>query len=141
MVVKSLSCVKLLFSIFVTTQYYIIVRMLSSPVRACLVSHRLLPSGTDLLPFLPRYTHINMLDFLIRLAPMRLPTPLFAREAQSLVPDGLEHPKYKSRRSHNGIYIICWKHALDHLAERGMVSIHGPKYVSTQNLMSFNRLL
>ncbi|KAF7985225.1 hypothetical protein HWV62_7866 [Athelia sp. TMB] len=77
-------------------------RMLSSPCRTCIVSNRTLPS-----------------DFLVRLAPMRMPTPRTAREAQSLLPDGVEHPKFKSRRSYTGLHIICCHTAIDQLAERG----------------------
>jgi hypothetical protein len=70
-------------------------------------------------------------DFLVRLAPMRIPSPRMARQAQSLVPDGLEHPKYKSRRSYNGAYIICWKYALEQLAERGTIPICTSECIST----------
>lgn len=50
---------------------------------------------------------------------MRLPATRMSRGAQSLVPDGLEHPKYKARRSVVGYYITCWKDAVEQLAERG----------------------
>lgn len=84
--------------------------------------HRYLPSGGYFVALSPPFpSSIKLLDFLIRLAPMRLPTPTIARQAQSLVPDGLEHPKYNSRRFHIGYYIICWKHALHHLAARGAI--------------------
>lgn len=69
----------------------------------------------------PAKTLNGLTDFLIRLSPMRIPTPRLSREAQSLVPDGLEHPKYKSRRAYTGNYIICWKDAIEHLAERGRI--------------------
>ncbi|KZP24688.1 hypothetical protein FIBSPDRAFT_822040 [Athelia psychrophila] len=77
-------------------------RMLSSPLRTCIVTSRTLPS-----------------DFLVRLAPMRLPTPRTGREAQSLLPDGIEHPKFKSRRAYVGVNIMCCHSAIDVLAERG----------------------
>jgi hypothetical protein len=53
---------------------------------------------------------------------MRLPTPRLSREVQSLLPDGLEHPKFKSRRSYIGNYVICWKDAIQLVADRGMSS-------------------
>ena len=79
-----------------------IVRMISSPIRECMVTQRHLPK-----------------DFLIRLSPMYLPTLRFTREVQYLVPDGLEHPRYNSRRGYTGSYILCWRQALTHLEERG----------------------
>jgi hypothetical protein len=62
----------------------------------------------------------SLLDFLIRLAPFRIPSPRSVHEAHSLLPDGLEHPKFKHRKSGSAIYIICWKSAIQHLTERGV---------------------
>ncbi|OAX43840.1 hypothetical protein K503DRAFT_680057 [Rhizopogon vinicolor AM-OR11-026] len=67
-------------------------RMLASPLRECQVTRKKLPS-----------------DFLIRLAPTRLPSSQGVREQQTLVPDGVEHPKFKPRRSTPACYITCWK--------------------------------
>lgn len=52
---------------------------------------------------------------------MRLSTLRFTqtRQVQYLVPDGLEHPRYNSRRGYTGSYILCWRQALIHLEERG----------------------
>ncbi|EGO01806.1 hypothetical protein SERLA73DRAFT_103839 [Serpula lacrymans var. lacrymans S7.3] len=74
-------------------------RMLSTPLRQCIVTRRFLPS-----------------DFLIRLTPMRV--DLEATRATSLLPDGLEHPQYKARKGHTGVYMICWKAAVQQLQER-----------------------
>jgi hypothetical protein len=97
------------------------VRMLSSPVRMCFVTSRYLPNGkSDALSFAVIYLTPSFQDFLIRLAPKRVASPLLARSTQYLLPDGLEHQKIKGRRSGRAVYIICWKRALQQLAEQGV---------------------
>ena len=98
-----------------------IVRMISSPIRECIVTQRHLPR-----------------DFLIRLSPMRLPTLRFTREVQYIVPDGLEHPRYNSRRGYTGSYILCWRQALTRLEERGK---HNPLAVCFPDSELPSRLL
>ncbi|KAJ3848838.1 hypothetical protein EV368DRAFT_76020 [Lentinula lateritia] len=76
-------------------------RMLSTPLRRCLQTQQLLPSA-----------------FLIRLGvfqapssqPLRLFSPSSPPEAL-LLPDGLEHSKFKGRRSGKAGYVLCWKDA------------------------------
>ncbi|KAG1892605.1 hypothetical protein F4604DRAFT_1875912 [Suillus subluteus] len=63
-------------------------RMLASPLRECQITRKKLPC-----------------DFLIRLAPI-------------LVPDGVEHPKFKPRRSTPACYIVCWKDAVPYANSR-----------------------
>ncbi|KAG6336345.1 hypothetical protein ID866_2740 [Astraeus odoratus] len=67
-------------------------RMLSSPLRRCAVSHKCMPN-----------------DFLIRLTPLQLPVPRGAKSIQVWMPDGLEHPKFKRRKGQSALYITCWK--------------------------------
>jgi hypothetical protein len=74
-------------------------------------------------------------DFLVRLAPMRLPS---SGGGESLVPDGVEHPKYKSRRSYIGTHIICWKDASQQLADRGTTPMYS-ECISVQYLMLSDR--
>ncbi|KAG1780133.1 hypothetical protein EV702DRAFT_761806 [Suillus placidus] len=76
-------------------------RMLASPLRECQITRKKLPC-----------------DFLIRLAPVRLPTSQGVREQQILVPDGVEHPKFKPRRSTPACYIVCWKDAVPYASSR-----------------------
>ncbi|KAH7924039.1 hypothetical protein BV22DRAFT_540765 [Leucogyrophana mollusca] len=76
-------------------------RMLSSPLRQCVLTRRYLPA-----------------DFLIRLAPLQLPTSRSARPAQSLLPDGLEHPQFARRKAHTAAYVTCWKDAFQDFKER-----------------------
>lgn len=76
-------------------------RMLASPLRECQITRKKLPC-----------------DFLIRLAPVRLPTPQGVREQQILVPNGVEHPKFKPRRSTSACYIVCWKDAVSYATSR-----------------------
>ncbi|KAH9173456.1 hypothetical protein EDB89DRAFT_1850202 [Lactarius sanguifluus] len=67
-------------------------RMLSTPIRKCLMSSRYLPS-----------------DFMVRLSVKRLPSPRTGSKRPSyvLVPDGLQHPKFKGLDSRKGHYIVC----------------------------------
>ncbi|KAH9049015.1 hypothetical protein EDB84DRAFT_1261558 [Lactarius hengduanensis] len=67
-------------------------RMLSTPIRRCSMSSRYLPS-----------------DFMVRLSVKRLPSPRTGSKQSSyvLVPDGLQHPKFKGLDSRKGHYIVC----------------------------------
>ncbi|KAG1755833.1 hypothetical protein EDB19DRAFT_1663195 [Suillus lakei] len=76
-------------------------RMLASPLRECQITRKKLPC-----------------DFLIRLAPVRLPASHGVREQQTLVPDGVEHPKSNPRRSAPACYIVCWKDAVPYATSR-----------------------
>lgn len=77
-------------------------RMLSTPLRRCFATKRYLPRA-----------------FLVRLAPVRLPGPLAGKATQILVPDGVEHPRFKPRKVGQGHYVLCWKAIIETLAERG----------------------
>ncbi|KAF5388414.1 hypothetical protein D9615_000254 [Tricholomella constricta] len=84
-------------------------RMLASPIRQCIATERYMPS-----------------DFLVRLAPMRLPSSLprlnWARTGsvtQTLIPDGLQHPKFTARKSGKASYILCNRAAVSVLADPG----------------------
>ncbi|KAF9557239.1 hypothetical protein CPC08DRAFT_56823 [Agrocybe pediades] len=80
-------------------------RMLSSPIRNCLVTKRLVPS-----------------DLLIRLVGMRPTTsrvPEGRKVPAKLVPDGLLHPKYANRRVSGGCYVLCWRGAVRRLEKSG----------------------
>ncbi|KDQ64724.1 hypothetical protein JAAARDRAFT_167310 [Jaapia argillacea MUCL 33604] len=71
-------------------------RMLSSPLRQCVYTSRLQPA-----------------DLLIRLGPIKMPQSRHSRSAKSirttLVPDGLEHPKFRARRYGIARYVVCNK--------------------------------
>ncbi|KAI0921358.1 hypothetical protein AcW2_006352 [Taiwanofungus camphoratus] len=77
-------------------------RMLSSPLRQCLLTKRMLPA-----------------EFLIRLSPMRVFTARLGKSAQALLADGIEHPSFKPRRAGHGLYLVCRRTALETFAERG----------------------
>ncbi|KAI0347361.1 hypothetical protein BDW22DRAFT_521946 [Trametopsis cervina] len=72
-------------------------RMLSSPMRRCILTNTRLP-----------------IDFMIRVSTMRAPTSPFA---PVFVPDGVEHPRYRGIRSGYGHYVVCHRAAFDHLLE------------------------
>lgn len=52
--------------------------------------------------------HEFILDFLVRVA--RLPlAPELGMGNESLLPDGIQHPRFQPRRSGKGNYVICNK--------------------------------
>lgn len=59
-------------------------------------------------------------DFLIRLSIKQLPSSQTAkRKSYTLVPDGLQHPKFKGHNSHRGHYIVCRRAAIEEFDKRG----------------------
>lgn len=55
---------------------------------------------------------------MIRVATFRLPSH---RGSQiTILPDGLEHPKFRGRRSGEGHYIVCWNEVADAAVQKGM---------------------
>ncbi|KAH0840065.1 hypothetical protein J3R83DRAFT_1032 [Lanmaoa asiatica] len=76
--------------------------MLATPLRQCTISKRYLPN-----------------DFLVRLAVLRLPSAENARSLEVLMPDGLEHPKYKRRKARVAVYVPCWKDAVETMKSPG----------------------
>jgi hypothetical protein len=62
-----------------------------------------------------------MLDFLVRLSVKRLPSPQTGPEVPNytLVPDGLQHPKFKGLDSREGHYVVCRRAAMKEFARRG----------------------
>ncbi|KAF8264944.1 hypothetical protein EI94DRAFT_1779442 [Lactarius quietus] len=80
-------------------------RMLSTPIRKCSLSSKYLPS-----------------DFMVRLSVKRLPSPRTGskRPSYTLVPDGLQHPKFKGLDSRKGHYVVCRRAAMEEFDERKM---------------------
>jgi hypothetical protein len=61
-------------------------------------------------------------DFLIRLSVKQLPssqTGSNKRRTYTLVPDGLQHPKFKALDGHRGNYIVCRRAAIQEFDKRG----------------------
>lgn len=60
-------------------------------------------------------------DFLVRLGPMLLPRSRLGKQVirTSLLPDGLQHPKFTARRAGRGVYVSCYKDIVSRTAERG----------------------
>ncbi|KAN0132489.1 hypothetical protein V8E53_009505 [Lactarius tabidus] len=79
-------------------------RMLSTPIRRCSLSSRYLPS-----------------DFMVRLSVKRLPSLRTGpkRPSYTLVPDGLQHPKFKGLDSRKGHYVVCRRAAMAEFDGRG----------------------
>jgi hypothetical protein len=78
---------------------------------------------------IPRYSVlvrvrlINMYsDFLIRLSVKRLPSPHTGsnKPMYTLVPDGVQHPKFKGLDSRKGYYVVCRRAAIQELDKRGI---------------------
>jgi hypothetical protein len=62
-------------------------------------------------------------DFMIRLSLKRLPPQTGPKRSKyTLVPDGLQHPKFRGL-DHRGNYIVCRRAALQELDERGTASL------------------
>ncbi|KAF9247168.1 hypothetical protein BU15DRAFT_84714 [Melanogaster broomeanus] len=101
-------------------------RMLRSPLRQCVVSRRYLPSGAFL--FLRSNRHSSLL------APLRLPVPRGTRAIQVLMPDGIEHPKFKRRQAHSAVYATCWEQVAGNIDERGPISRHTSNLVISKHL-------
>ncbi len=66
-------------------------------------------------------------DFLIRLSIKQLPSSRrqtgSKRLVYTLVPDGLQHPKFKGLDSRRGHYIVCRRDAIQEFNKRGTASI------------------
>ncbi|KZT20795.1 hypothetical protein NEOLEDRAFT_1164870 [Neolentinus lepideus HHB14362 ss-1] len=77
-------------------------RMLSTPIRVCLSTGRHFPS-----------------DFLVRVGVMEQPGTHILRSKHYLLPDGIEHPKFKKRRAAISAYVVCWKTAMEQLIHTG----------------------
>ncbi|CAL1701457.1 unnamed protein product [Somion occarium] len=77
-------------------------RMLSSTVRLCEYTDSHLPS-----------------DFLIRMCRAKVEGPRSGRPTTIAIPDGLEHPKWRTRRSGFGYYVICRKEAVAEFFRKG----------------------
>ncbi|KAF9055100.1 hypothetical protein BDZ89DRAFT_5882 [Hymenopellis radicata] len=81
-------------------------RMLASPVRHCNYTRRHLPSA-----FLLRFG-------IARLSPNLQGKPAKGMNCQ-LVPDGLEHPKFRRKRAGRVVYLLCWRRMLELAVEYG----------------------
>ena len=119
---KSLPYVPLSFSVLSGGPLIdnVVVRMLSTPIRKCAQSSRYLPTGTSPLLYAstrPTDQSIHS-DFLIRLSVKRLP-PGSKRPMYTLVPDGVQHPKFKGLDSRKGHYVVCRRTAMQVLDKRG----------------------
>jgi hypothetical protein len=65
------------------------------------------------------------LDFMVRLSVKRLPSPRTGSKRPSyiLVPDGLQHPKFKGLDSRKGHYVVCRRAAMEEFDGRGAAFI------------------
>lgn len=49
---------------------------------------------------------------------MRIPAPRTGQPALTLFPDGIEHPRFRGRKSGRAHYVICRKDAVEEIPER-----------------------
>ncbi len=64
------------------------------------------------------------LAFMIRLSVKRLPPRTGStRPSYTLVPDGLQHPKFKGLDSRKGHYVVCRRAAMPEYDSRGTIPI------------------
>lgn len=94
------------------------IRMLSSPLRQCILTGKYLPT-----------------DFMIRLAILQTSNDISAQPRAILLPDGLEHPRYRRRSSGRGCYIMCHKQAI-HACIHGKKLKRIPTTVKSHSLLS-----
>ncbi|KAI0082554.1 hypothetical protein K474DRAFT_535434 [Panus rudis PR-1116 ss-1] len=78
-------------------------RMLSSPVRSCMFSRRRMPT-----------------DFMVRVSVMKVLGSRASRTSICLFPDGLEHPRWATRRMGVGWYIMCRKEVVLAMVNKGI---------------------
>ncbi|KAF5321371.1 hypothetical protein D9619_000767 [Psilocybe cf. subviscida] len=82
-------------------------RMLTSPLRKCIVTGRHLPT-----------------DLLIRLVALRVSAARIRHKGDPavmvpvIVPDGLQHPKFTRRVAGGAIYAHCWKQVIERIQTR-----------------------
>lgn len=96
------------------------VRMLASPIRACLVTRSHLPNGWFCRSFILVIIYIYYADFLVRLVAARMPASRVSSTIRNIiVPDGIEHPRFKSKKSGFGWHVVCRKETIDTLSVRG----------------------
>lgn len=120
-----------------------LVRMLASPIRKCVVTDRYLPSGQLLSSGPPTQPLIFIIDFLIRIGPMRMPPDLHTKSKNNnrespeatLIPDGLQHPKFTARKAERAGYIVCNREAVPLLIERAAYRRVG-RYTSVHALFA-----
>ncbi|KAF8592652.1 hypothetical protein K439DRAFT_1400616 [Ramaria rubella] len=94
-------------------------RMLASPLRRCIVTEKQIPS-----------------DFLIRLAVLDVSGPRLSRMTAAILPDGVEHPRFRRRNSGRGYYLVCNKVAIRELVDRSSY-----KRIPTQSKIHVHSLL
>ncbi|KAG2013402.1 hypothetical protein CC2G_010319 [Coprinopsis cinerea AmutBmut pab1-1] len=82
-------------------------RMLSSPMRLCLETDQYLPA-----------------DLLVRLSWLRLPCIEGSKPSVALIPDGIQHTKFTSRKSGKATYVLCLREAVDRAVSSGKYRRH-----------------
>ncbi|KAF8504216.1 hypothetical protein JB92DRAFT_2738255 [Gautieria morchelliformis] len=95
-------------------------RMLASPLRQCIVTEKQLPA-----------------DFMVRLAALELSGPRLSRTITALLPDGVEHSRFRRHNSGKGYYIACRKESIDELVSRSSYKrIPAPSKLQVHSLLA-----
>lgn len=109
------------------------VRMLATPPRECALSGHLLPSGRNSYFHTARSLLTLGEALLLRFAPVRTNdadcSPAGGPAPCILVPDGLQHPKFTTRRSNRSVHVLCSRQATSFILENNRVG-RIPSYVS-----------
>jgi len=83
-------------------------------------------------------------DFLVRLSVKRLPSPRTgsSRTTYTLVPDGLQHPKFKGLDSRKGHYVVCRRAVMLEVDNRGTTfSFTHSQHLKKSDVELRNRIL
>ena len=75
-------------------------------------------------PVCDRLTLSMCPDFLVRVSVKRIPSPRTgsSRPTYTLVPDGVQHPKFKGLDSRKGHYVVCRRAAVQEFNKPGTTS-------------------
>ena len=65
---------------------------------------------------------------MVRVTGMRITASQLGQTALTVFPDGLEHPKFRGRKSGRAHYIVCRKDAVEELAERKSTCLSVPTH-------------
>jgi len=61
-------------------------------------------------------------DFLLRLGRVEMPSNRLSSPKVALVPEGLEHSRFRPRNPGKGFYVLCWRDAVREFVQSGVFS-------------------
>jgi hypothetical protein len=132
-------CKRFMYPAPATLNFFNAVRMLSGPMRRCIFVQRLIPKGSSLACFASYERTTLSLDFMVRMTAVQVPASHSRKTAHTiLVPDLVEHPRFKAQKGRLGYYVICRKSIMQQWPHRCMsyLPIYSTKAKATIVLQS-----